>query len=99
MSISDITKIEAQLNIKLPQFYIKRMLNYPFPSDSFIAELSLCADVEGIINNNTIFHPDEKVFAVGSDGGEFIYYVKLNGEEEVYIYDHESSYIHNTVEA
>jgi len=99
MSTSDITKIEAQLNIKLPQFYIETMLNYPFPLDSFAAALLLCADVKGILDNNSIFHPEDKVFAIGSDGGELIYYLKLNGEEKVYIYDFESSEVNHTVEA
>lgn len=40
-----------------------------------------------------------KFFAVGCDGGEFIYYVKLNGEETVYIFDMEKSNSHNSVEA
>lgn len=96
---SDIKKIERELNLKLPLFYVETMLNYPFPLDSFAAELLLCADVQGILDNNSIFHPDEKRFAIGSDGGELIYYIKLIGEEKVYIYDYESSDIHNTVEA
>ena len=99
MSTSDIAKIETQLNLKLPQFYIDTMLNYPFPLDSIAAELFLCADVQGILDNNSIFHQGDKVFAIGSDGGEFIYYIKLNGEEKVYIYDYEDSDVNHTVEA
>ena len=36
---------------------------------------------------------------MGSDGGEFTYYIKLNGEETVYIFDMERSDLHNSVEA
>lgn len=100
MSTLEIKQIETQLNIKLPQFYIETMLNYPFPLDSFAAELLLWADVESILmSNESRFGPEEGKFAIGCDGGELTYYLKLNGDEKVYIYDLEGSYIHNTLEA
>ncbi|MEQ8685654.1 MAG: hypothetical protein RIE86_10185 [Imperialibacter sp.] len=99
MVLSEIDSIERQLKIKLPDYYVKTMLDYPFPADSFAAELSLCTNVKSILDNNCVFQPAERSFAVGSDGGEFIYYVKLDGEEKVYIYDFERSHVHNSVEA
>lgn len=98
MSILEIAKIETQLNLKLPQFYVETMLNYPFPLDSFAAELLLCADVQGVLDNNSLFSPEEGKFVIGGDGGEWTYYIKLNGEEKVYIYDLERSYMHNAIE-
>ncbi len=98
MSTSDIAKIEDALNFKLPQFYIETMLNYPFPLDSFAAEFLLCTDVQAIIGKNSLFSPEEGKFAISGDGGELTFYIKLNGEEKVYIYDLERSSIHHTVE-
>lgn len=91
MLASEIKIIEKELDIKLPDFYIQTMLNYPYPDDSFAAELTLCNNVEGIISNNSIFEKKQNCFAVGSDGGEFIYFIRINEGEKVYIYDFEQS--------
>jgi hypothetical protein len=75
------------------------MLNYPFEYDSFTAEFSLCNDINGIIANNEVFEADERKFAVGSDGGELIFYIYLNGDNKVYIYDFERSHLHDSIES
>lgn len=99
MLASEIKVIEKELGIKLPDFYIQTMLNYPFPGDSFAAELTLCNNVRGIIDNNSIFEKKQNCFAVGSDGGELIYFIRINEGEKVYIYDYEQSDINLSIEA
>ncbi|WP_321281163.1 SMI1/KNR4 family protein [Marinifilum fragile] len=99
MTELDIKLIEDKLNIKLPDFYIRTMLDYPFAYDSFGAEFSLCNSVKHVIDCNGIFEPEDKCFSIGSDGGEFYYFIKLNGEEKVYVFDLEGSKEHLTVEA
>lgn len=99
MNQSEINTIQEKLGIKLPAFYFETMLNYPFPKDSFGEELMLANSVEIILDCNGVFDIKNKYFAIGSDGGEFIYYIKLNGEEIVYIFDLENSDYHNSIEA
>ena len=55
--------------------------------------------VDILLDCNSAFDINDKCFAVGSDGGEFIYYIKLNGEDIVYIFDMENSDYHNSIEA
>jgi len=95
----EINTIQEKLGIKLPAFYVETMLNYPFPKDSFGEELMLTNSIEIILDYNGAFDTKDKCFAVGSDGGEFIYYIKLNGEDTVYIFDMENSDYHNSIEA
>lgn len=97
MTQKDLDEIESKLKISLPDFYKQTMLNYPFKSDSFANEFSLTTDIEQIIGINSTFDYSEKKFAVGSDGGEWSFYVKLNSDDKVYIFDLEESHIHNTV--
>ena len=96
---SEIETVEKRLKIRLPIFYINTMLNYPYSDDSFAAEFNLCKDVEGIIRNNSIFDQNEKCFAVGSDGGEYIYFIRIGEGEKVYIYDYERSDKHLSIES
>lgn len=96
---SDIDTIQEKLGIDLPSFYIDTMLTYPFPKNSFGEEFMLTNSVEILLDCNVVFSKEDKCFAVGTDGGEFIYYIKLNGEETVYIFDMEKSDSHNSVEA
>lgn len=96
---SDINRIEEKLGFSLPTFYIETMLNYPLPENSFGEEFMLTNSVEILLDCNGIFKKNDLCFAIGSDGGEFIYYVKLDGQETVYIYDLENSDAHNSVEA
>lgn len=95
MTQSDLNAIEQKLEINLPDFYTKTMLNYPFENDSFASEFTLSDDPASIIDCTSILPNGQ--FAVGHDGGEFVYYVELNGNERVFIHDHEESEVHNTV--
>ncbi|WP_299215078.1 SMI1/KNR4 family protein [uncultured Aquimarina sp.] len=99
MESKDIKLIEEQLGIKLPEFYISTMLSYPFSKDSWGAEFSLCNNAKRIIDLNGVFTPEDKSFSIGSDGGEYYYFIKLNGEEKVYIFDLEGSDKHMNIEA
>ncbi len=99
METKDIKHIETKLGIELPEFYFSTMSNYPFSQDSWGAEFSLCNEPKYIIDLNGIFTPKDKCFVIGSNGGEFYYFIKLNGEEKVYIFDLESSDDHMSVEA
>ncbi|WP_407556767.1 SMI1/KNR4 family protein [Winogradskyella sp. 4-2091] len=97
MESTDIKHIEKQLGIELPEFYFKTMLDYPFSEDSFGAEFSLSNDPKYIIDINGVFTQEDESFSIGSDGGEFYYFIKLNGNEKVYIFDLEGSKDHMSV--
>ncbi|MTB50566.1 SMI1/KNR4 family protein [Lewinella sp. W8] len=97
MNAESIARIERQLGITLPQFYVDTMLNYPFPVAPSIEVLSLTYGEEAIINANKYTKPGSARFYIGSDGGEHRYFIKLNGEETVYIYDLEGSEDHMSV--
>lgn len=99
MESVDIKYIEEQLGIELPDFYVSTMLNYPFSEGSWGAEFSLCNDLRHIIDLNGVFTQDDKSFSIGSDGGEYYYFIKLNGEEKVYIFDLEGTDLHMSIEA
>jgi hypothetical protein len=100
MQSTDIKFIETKLGIKLPEFYISTMLNYPFDEDSWGAEFQLSNNTNYIVDINGIFESKDKNFAIGSDGGEFIYFIKLNENNgKVYIFDLENSPAHMSVEA
>ncbi len=99
MESTDIKHIEEELGIKLPEFYVSTMLNYPFSDDSWGAEFSLCNDPKHVIDLNGVFDKQDECFSIGSDGGEFYYFIKLNADDKVYIFDLEGSDSHKTVEA
>jgi SMI1/KNR4 family protein SUKH-1 len=99
MESTDIKHIENELGIKLPEFYVSTMLNYPFSKDSWGAEFSLCNDPKHVIDLNGVFDKQDESFSIGSDGGEFYYFIKLNEDDKVYIFDLEGSGAHKTVEA
>ena len=97
MTEKGLDKIESELKIILPVFYKTTMLNYPFKPDSYAKEFSLTTDVEQIIGINSTFEYSEKKFAVGTDGGEWSFYIKLDSDDKVYIFDLEESHINNTI--
>jgi len=99
MDSTDIEHIEKQLRIKLPAFYVSTMLQYPFSEASWGAEFSLCNYPEQVISLNGIFTQADECFSIGSDGGEFYYFIKLDGGEKVYIFDLEGSKAHMSIEA
>ncbi|MFC3811433.1 hypothetical protein [Lacihabitans lacunae] len=99
MNQADINAIQEKLGIELPTFYVETMLNYPFPKDSFGEEFMLPNSPDILLDCNGVFSKEDKCFAVGSDGGEFLYYIKLNGKETVYVFDLEKSDVHNSIEA
>jgi hypothetical protein len=99
MKSTDIKHIENELGIKLPEFYVSTMLNFPFSEDSWGAEFSLCNDPKHIIDLNGVFDKQDESFSIGSDGGEFYYFIKLDGDEKVYIFDLEGSDVHKSIEA
>lgn len=93
MNEHDISKIEEALDISLPSFYRKTMLNYPFKEDSFGEEFLLANNSRYIININSVeaVRPLNDIFYIGTDGGECQYFIRL-GEEggKVYEYSVES---------
>tara|TARA_R110001632_G_scaffold161038_7_gene279414 strand:+ start:3130 stop:3453 length:324 start_codon:yes stop_codon:yes gene_type:complete len=99
MNPFDITLLEKEFQIKLPAFYVDTMFNIPFEEDSFAAEFTLSNDVHRLIYTNGVFKKNGDRFAIGSDGGEHIYFIKHNGEETVYLFDLEGSDDQNTIEA
>ncbi|TPN86835.1 hypothetical protein [Aquimarina algicola] len=97
MEPEGIKIIEEQLGIKLPEFYVSTMLNYLFSKDSWAAEFLLCNNPKRIINLNGVFTKEDKSFSIGSDGEEHYYFIKLNGEEKVHIFDLEGSDEHMNI--
>ena len=93
MKESDIRKIESALNVTLPEFYRATMLTYPFPANSFANEFLLPNDPIPILEYNQ--HSGEypgigKLFVIGSDGGEEMYYVDLAADSsQVFTFDME----------
>lgn len=75
------------------------MLNYPFAENSWGEEFQLCNSPEHLIDLNGIFTREDQCFSIGFDGGEYVYFIKLNCEEKVYIFDFEKSHEHLKVEA
>jgi len=98
MTQEELKEIEVKLEIELPKFYIETMLNYPFDENSFGYDFMLPNSSKTLETCN-IFPKNDNRFIVGSDGGEHIYYIRLNGEETVYIFDLEQSKLHNSIEA
>lgn len=86
MNKYDLNKIEDDLNIKLPNFYKQTMLHYPFPNDSFAEEL-LMNNADMVIEQNQDSNFAKGKFFIGHDGGEERYFLKLNNDEKVYVWD------------
>ena len=99
MNNDEIDKIQEKLEIKFPDFYKNTLLNYPFQKGSFGEEFMLTTNPEILLDINGLFSKADKCLAIGFDGGEYTYYIKLNGEETVYIFDLENSKAHNSIEA
>ncbi len=91
---SDIRMIESSLNMLLPEYYRRTMLDYPFPANSFANEFLLPNDPEPIIdyNQGSGEHPGiGKLFIIGSDGGEELYFVDLTADNScVFTFDMET---------
>ena len=92
MTPAALRHIEQTLKVVLPEYYRQTLLDYPFPADSFAAELTLPTEIDAILLNNTRFPPEDQRFVVGSDGGEEVYFI-LPGEspERVYVHQLETS--------
>ena len=92
MNESDIQKIEQALHKQLPSLYRKSLVEYPFPKDSFADEFMLPNDPNLVIEQNAMLPHADNIIAVGSDGGEQIYFLQLNEDEDtgVSIYDLEN---------
>ena len=90
MLTSEIQFIEDELGIQLPAFYIKTMLDYPFAEDSFASEFLLCNSPEGILEYNSGYKPSAEAFTIGTDGGENTYFIKLDEDGQVYVFDLEA---------
>ena len=99
MTLEDIRYIEERLGMVLPEFYVSTMLDYPFLEGSWGADFSLCTDPKHIIDLNGVFTRSDGCFSIGSDGGEYYYFIKLNGEEKVFIFDLEGSDVHMSIVA
>lgn len=92
MTSAQLTYLEERLQLPLPDYYKRTMLDYPFAADSFAAECSLSVQVDHILGMNTIFPPEARRFVVGGDCGEELYYVKVDeSSERVYRYEYETS--------
>lgn len=97
MTSEQLTTIEKKLNITLPYFYKITMQAYPFTKDDFWADIMLPNNVERVIDCSGVFTGKDKCFSIGSDGSEYLYFIKLNGEEKVYVFDLEKTSEHLTV--
>ena len=99
----DLSQIEQELNIKLPEFYKSFLLNYPdelvYYNRSRLGrkerffELELLNDKNALIQNYRYFEVFEqpKYWPIGSDGIGNYYIIKLSGRsKKVYIIDHET---------
>jgi hypothetical protein len=109
MNESDITKIESELKINLPDSYRKVLRDYPFEEDSFGYMCMLSNDIMTIIASNKTpsmhalihikniaNHPqkNKNYFWIGSDGGEEEYYLDISHEfGAIYEYDLETGKI------
>ena len=95
MNSVDISKIESELKIKLPDSYRKVILSYPFGEESFGYMCMLANDTEAIIEMNKAVsfhsnvhiknitnHPcnNENLFWIGNDGSEEEYYLDISQE-------------------
>ena len=95
MNSEDITKIQYELKIKLPDSYKKVIHSYPFGKESFGYTCMLANDIEAIIAmnkasslhsavhmKNITDHPckNETLFWIGNDGGEEEYCLDISQE-------------------
>jgi hypothetical protein len=105
MTLEDIKRIEAELEVRLPGDYRALMLAYPFPPDSFTAEFVMPNDAPRLIeiNRERSTHelppynkdgkmPSSSYFEIGGDGGEESYLIDLAEQRSpVYVYDLETA--------
>ena len=98
MTEADLSEVEAELGITLPDFYRTTMLNYPFPEKSYVAQSSLVNDPKAILKylRMTWGLPGiGRPYGVGSDGGEEVYFIDLTASDtRVYVYNHETAKHH-----
>jgi len=105
MTLEDIARIEAELELQLPGDYRALMLAYPFPPDSFTAEFVMPNDASRLIGinrergtqalppyNGAGKVPSSSYFEIGGDGGEESYLIDLAQQQSpVYLYDLETA--------
>lgn len=99
MNEKEIIEAEQRLGLELPKFYKETMLNYPFREGSIAIDCMLPQYPELLEVENGVIPNENKYLAIGSDGGELIFFLRLNGSETVYIHDAESSGLHHSIEA
>ncbi|MFA0962916.1 SMI1/KNR4 family protein [Roseivirga sp. BDSF3-8] len=96
MTPEDISYIESQLKVTLPDHYTDMLLRYP----EDLKQLDhhgeyLIDDPYYLIRLNTMFGRSgvpEKYFAIGHNLGGDYYFIQLNSEETtVYYFDHEET--------
>ena len=79
MREEELGQIEAAIGCAVPQYYRDTMLAYPFPEDSFAAEVLLSNTAQQIMKINPTLRKVgqvEKAFLTGSDEtGEISYYL------------------------
>lgn len=101
MTESDVSRIEQELGVRIPDAYATLLRSYPFPEDSYVAETYLWNDPKVLIDSTTHLDsiignmqsnvaPRARMFQIGSDGGEEIYLADLrNPTSPIYVYDFE----------
>lgn len=98
MTKHELNKVESLFALKLPQQYRALMLNYPFVDDSWANDCAMPNDPQIVIEMNKdksflgkFTQEPSRYFQIGSDGGEFYYYIDLqNPDCPVYAADLET---------
>jgi hypothetical protein len=100
MTADEVTQIETELDIKLPQHYVDFILRFPGLVRSEIdVSHFLYSSADQLIETNIMmgFHSDMKIIKhkliIGDNGGGGFYLIDLRNpaDERVYIFDHEES--------
>jgi hypothetical protein len=100
MTPDDLSRIERDLDIQLPDEYRRVMLAYPFGSSSFAQDCELPDDPDRVIETNRLLRREgffgqpwsESRFSFGSDGSGNEYFLDLKrSPSPVFLADHEGS--------
>ena len=105
MTLEEIARVEAELDVRLPRDYRALMLTYPFPPESFTAEFVMPNDASRLIEINRERSTQgvrpyigagkgqkSSYFEIGGDGGEERYLIDLAQQQSpVYLYDVETA--------
>src|SRR5919106_6101420 len=100
MTQDDLSKIERELNIRLPEEYRRVMVDYPFASSSFAQDCELPDDPDRVIESNRQLRREgffgqpwpQSRFSFGGDGSGNEYYLDLKqSPSPVFLADHEGS--------